>query len=204
MNRVKELRKQKKLSQTELARMLNVHQTAISQWETGRTEPDTEIQKELADIFNVSLDYLMMRDKTNESKFPQKRGIKIPVIGTVPAGVPLEAIEDILDYEEIDADMTRDGSEYIALQIKGDSMEPRMTTGDVVIVRLQPDAETGDIVVAMVNGEDATVKKLKKRADGILLIPSNPKYEPMFYTNADVENLPVRILGRVVELRAKF
>lgn len=73
MNRVKELRKQKKLSQTELARMLNVHQTAISQWETGRTEPDTEIQKELADTFNVSLDYLMMRDKTNESKFPQKR-----------------------------------------------------------------------------------------------------------------------------------
>ena len=208
-NRIKQLRTQKNVTQVELAKYLGVAQNTLSYWEKGTYDIDSESLLRIADYFGVSTDYILVRkpDKFTDSnlvKSPRKNGIKIPVIGTVPAGVPLEAIEDILDYEEIDPDMTRDGSEYVALQIKGDSMEPRMTTGDVVIVRIQPDAETGDIVVAMVNGDEATVKKLKKRPEGILLIPSNPKYEPMFYTNEDIENLPIRILGRVVELRAKF
>ena len=94
--------------------------------------------------------------------------------------------------------------EYFGLQIKGHSMEPKISDGDIVIVRRQPDVDSGDIAVVLVNGDDATVKKVKKSPQGVTLIPSNPAYEPMYYTNAEIESLPVQILGRVVELRAKF
>lgn len=213
MIRLKALRANEKISQQKIADYLNVSRSTVAMWETGGIEPSFEILEKLATYFGVTTDYLLGINSDNFtesslSKHPKKHGIKIPVYGNVAAGVPILAIEnydsaDPDDWEEIDEKMAANG-EYIALRIKGDSMEPKISTGDVVIVRLQPDAETGDIVVAMVNGDEATVKKLKKRPEGILLIPSNPKYEPMFYTNEDIENLPIRILGRVVELRAKF
>ena len=130
-------------------------------------------------------------------------GKKIPVLGDVAAGIPIEAITDIVDYEEIDAAMASTG-EYFGLRIKGNSMEPRMREGDVVIVRKQDDAETGDTVVVLVNGDSATVKKIKYGQDGISLIPTNSTHDVQFYSAADVERLPVRVIGRVVELRAKY
>ena len=99
--------------------------------------------------------------------------------------------------------MARTG-EFFGLQIHGNSMEPKFSEGDVVIVRLQDDAESGDIVIAMINGDDATCKRLRKYRDGIELISTNPSYEPMFFSNEDIEKKPVKIIGRVVELRAKF
>ena len=108
-----------------------------------------------------------------------------------------------MDYEEITPEMAASG-DFFALQINGDSMEPKISDKDVVIVRKQDDCESGDIAVVLVNGEDATVKRIKKRPEGIILAPTNPQYEPMFYSNADIEKLPVTIVGKVVELRAKF
>ena len=96
------------------------------------------------------------------------------------------------------------GAEYFGLQIKGDSMEPKISSGDIVIVRKQPDVESGEVAVVLVNGDDATVKKVKKSAAGITLIANNPAYDPLFYSNEDIEKLPVVILGRVVELRARI
>lgn len=128
---------------------------------------------------------------------------RIPVYGSVAAGIPIEAITDIEDYEEITEDMARQG-EYAALKIKGNSMLPRMANGDVVIVRLQDDVDTGDIAIVLVNNEEAICKKVKKTPDGIMLISTNPEYEPMFYTNKDIAEKPVRVWGKVVELRAKF
>lgn len=147
--------------------------------------------------FGVSTDYVLGLDS------PSQTGVRIPVLGDVAAGIPIEAIQDIVDYEEIDAALAATG-EFFGLRIKGTSMEPRMREGDVVIVRKQDDADTGDTVVALVNGDSATVKKLKKGPDGITLVPTNPAYDPMFYSIAEVASLPVRILGRVVELRAKY
>lgn len=132
-----------------------------------------------------------------------QRGTCIPVLGDVAAGIPIEAITDIVDYEEIDAAMASTG-EFFGLRIKGASMEPRMREGDVVIVRKQDTAETGNTVVVLVNGDSATVKKIKYGLDGISLIPTNPAYDVQFYSAADVERLPVRVIGRVVELRAKY
>ncbi|MGN1139511.1 MAG: LexA family protein, partial [Ruminococcus sp.] len=127
----------------------------------------------------------------------------IPVLGTVRAGYPSEAIENILDYEEISEEMARNG-EYFALSVKGDSMEPRFTDGDVVIVRKQEDINNGDIAIIMVNGDEATIKKVQKFEGGINLIPSNPVYDVITYSNKDIIEKPVVCLGKVVELRAKF
>lgn len=213
MNRVKELRKEHKISQQKLADILNVHQTAISQWETGRTSPDISIATEMAKLFNVSLEYLLgIEEGASEESIPSKparrKGVRIPVYGDTAAGVPILAIEDFDsddpdDWEEITEDMAR-GGDYIALRIKGDSMEPRMKTGDVVIVRLQPTIETGDVAIVRVNGDSATCKKIKKTPQGLWLISFNPEYEPMFYSPKEIEELPVAIIGKVVELRAKF
>lgn len=210
MNRVKELRKLNNISQQKLASMLNVHQTAISQWETGRTSPDIQTANTMAKLFNVTLDYLLGSEVSTKSTptSPKSRATRIPVYGCVAAGIPIEAIDnfdstDPDDWEEIDEHMSKDG-EYFALRIKGDSMEPKMSSGDVVIVRKQPDAESGDIAIVCINGDEATCKKIKKTPEGIMLISLNPAYEPMFYSKKQVKELPLTILGRVVELRAKF
>lgn len=199
--RLKELRKSAKLSQTELAKIFNVAQNTLSNWENGNRMIDMATAVEIAKFFNVSVDYLLGRDETPSS--PTSNGTWIPVLGKVQAGVPVEAIQDIIDYEDI-SNISKDPSEYFALQVKGQSMEPKFSEGDVVIVKKQDTAEDGEIVIALVNGDEATIKKLKKRADGIVLLPLNQQFDMMYYTADDIEKLPVRILGKVVELRAKF
>ena len=126
--------------------------------------------------------------------------IRIPVLGRVAAGIPIEQIEDAEDFEDIKAP---EGSEadYFALRIRGDSMQPLIQDGSVVIVHKQPDAETGEIVIATVNGHDATCKRLKKYAEGIMLVSINPAYDPMVFEQGDVNSLPVSILGKVIEVR---
>lgn len=200
MNRIKELRSAGSVKQSDLAAAIQVSQAALSGYETGKFQADIDTYKKIAAYFDVSLDYLLgasQSPKINSAHF------KIPVLGDVAAGIPIEAITDIVDYEEIDAALARTG-EFFGLRIKGASMEPRMREGDVVIVRQQEAAETGDTVVALVNGDSATVKKIKYGQDGITLLPTNPAYDPMFYSAAEVESLPVRVIGRVVELRAKY
>lgn len=94
--------------------------------------------------------------------------------------------------------------EYCALRIKGNSMEPMMLPGDTVIIKVQQDVNDGEIAVVLINGNDATCKKIKKTPEGVLLISLNPTYEPMFFSNADVLELPVTVFGKVVELRRKL
>lgn len=204
MTRIKELRKAAGLTQQELATYLGVNQTAISQWERGVTSPGGELLLELSRYFEVSADYILCKtDDCSAAPSPAKGGISIPVLGDVQAGLPIEAVENIIDYEDIPESMARTG-EYFGLRIRGASMEPRFTEGDVVIVRKQQTAETGDIAVILVNGNSATIKKIKRSAAGITLIPTNQAFDPMFYDNEEIESLPVTIIGKVVELRAKF
>ncbi len=172
--------------------------STVSAWKKNSTTPDREILAKIARYFNVSIDYLV--GKTDLKK---PKGVKIPVLGCVPAGIPIEAIEDIIDYEEITQEMATTG-EFFALKIKGDSMEPRICDGDVVIVRRQPDVDSGQIAIVMVNGCNATCKRVMKYENGISLIPNNPAYEPRFYTNAEIQSLPITIIGKVEELRGKF
>jgi repressor LexA len=118
--------------------------------------------------------------------------------------MPIEAVEDIEDYEEIPEAMAARG-DFFALRIQGKSMEPKFSDGDVVIVRKQDDIDSGEIGVVIVNGSDATVKKVMKQENGIMLVATNQVvYPPKYYDRKAIEELPVRIIGRVVELRAKF
>lgn len=193
---------QRNKTQKEVADAISVSPQTFNTWCQGIALPRMGKVQRLADYFNIEKSDLI-DEKNDLSNHPHRKGVPIPVYGRVAAGVPLEMIEDIIDTEEITEEMARTG-EFFALQIHGDSMEPRMKEGDVVIVRKQEDAESGETVIATVNGTDATCKRLRKYRDGIELIPTNPSYEPMFFSNKEVEEKPVCILGRVVELRAKF
>ena len=205
--RLKQLRNEKKINQRELANFLKVAPSTISMYESGQREPNFEVLESLADFFNVDLNYLLGKsDKTTKLMIEDSQptqGLKIPVLGTVAAGIPISAVEDILDYEEVPQSWENQG-EFFALKIKGDSMEPRMESDDVVIVKQQSDANSGDTVIVLVNGDDATCKRLQKTDNGIMLVSTNPKYPPMFYSNEDIQSKPVVILGKVVELRQKY
>lgn len=203
MNKIKEQRVQLRLSQAELAKRVGVSRSTIAMWETGGSQPDNDALRRIADILGVSTDYLLGRTDYSDIPAPTTKGKWIPVLGCVQAGIPIEAVEDIIGYEEISNEMAQSG-DYFALRIRGDSMEPRMHEGDVVIVRKQDDAETGDVCVVMVNGDDATVKRIKKSPEGLFLIANNPAFEPMFFSNREIDELPVQVIGKVVELRAKF
>ncbi len=199
MNNLRQARKAKGLTQAEVARTIGLTQNGYSYWENGKAKIDKDQLLKLAELFEVSTDYLL----GNTSK-PNTKGVWIPVLGDVAAGIPIEAVEDIVDYEEIDAALAATG-DFFGLRIKGSSMEPRIREGDVVIVRKQDDADTGDTVVVLVNGDSATVKRLKKEADGSMwLLPNNPAYDPQHFTPTEILEKPVHIIGKVVELRGKF
>ena len=203
--RIAQLREEKGLSQLEFAHKVNINNSVMNRIEKGiRPIRDDELIA-ISKCLGVSIDYLLGNEpaKAAQQK-PAGRGVRIPVLGRVVAGIPIEAVEEILDYEEITPELAASGK-FFALKIRGHSMEPRMMEGDVVIVRRQDDVESGDIAIVLVNGNEATVKRVKKQEEGITLIATNTSvYEPHFYSNKEIAELPVRILGRVVELRGKM
>ncbi|WP_337465705.1 S24 family peptidase [Megasphaera sp.] len=202
--RLKMLREEKGLTQKDLAEKLSLTPKAISFYELGSREPSGDALIRMAHILGTTTDYLLGNSTTKEADQKVGRGVRIPVLGRVVAGIPIEAVEEILDYEEITPELAASG-EFFALKIRGHSMEPRMMEGDVVIVRRQDDVDSGDVAIVLVNGDEATVKRVKKQEDGITLIATNTSvYEPHYYSNKEIEELPVRILGKVVELRGKL
>lgn len=197
-DRIKELRKAKGYTQEELANILGLKDSAIAKYENGRVENiKRSIIAKMADVLECSPTYLMGFDNDSTS------AVQINVLGRVAAGIPINAVEEIIDTEEITEDMAKTG-EFFGLRISGHSMEPRICDGDVVIVRQQSDVEDGDIAIVLVNGSDGTCKRIKRYQDSLALLPLNPTYEPMIYSKEEVESLPVKIIGKVVELRGKF
>ena len=211
---LRKLRKSRELSQQDLARNIGISKSSINMYERNDREPGFETLEKIADYFNADMDYLLGKSEhVNKSAWlisfdkdqtRKAKGVKIPVLGSVAAGVPIEAIEDITDYEEITESMAATG-DHFGLVIRGESMEPRMVDGDVVIVKRQDYIESGQIAVVIVDGLDATVKTVIKQENGIMLLAANSSvYPPKFYSMKEIERLPVKILGKVVELRAKF
>lgn len=206
---IRYLRTKRGYSQDYIAEKLGYKSyTTIQKWESGISEPPVKKLKELSILLDADMNDIANKDLQFEDNsltpISNTKSVTIKVLGRVAAGIPLEAVEDIIDTEEISNEMSRSG-EFFGLQIHGDSMEPRIYDGDVVIVRKQDDAESGDIVIAMVNGNDATCKRLIKYSNGISLVSLNSaKYEPMMFTPDEVIQKPVRIIGKVVELRGKL
>lgn len=227
--RLRELRHASGLSQSELARQLGTTKSSINMYERGEREPRFEMLMAMTRFFNVSFESLtgfsplkgiaynpspeaqrldksfvnfVIRAATGSDPSLPPRTL-IPVVGTVAAGLPVIAEDDILDYEEVTPETAARG-ELFGLRVKGSSMEPRIMEGDVVIVRRQSTAVTGDTVVCKVNGDEATVKRIKIRPDGWTLLPTNPAFDPLIFTCDEIATLPVTIIGKVIELRGKF
>ena len=205
---IKKRRTELNLTLEEVGNACGVAKSTVRKWETGfianmgkekisaitkvlKISPSVLIKDSIEDYYKA-IHGISESDKT-----------KIPVLGYVRAGIPIEAVEEVLDFEEITKEMACQG-EYFGLQIKGDSMEPRMKEGDVVIVRKQPAVDNGDVAVVLVNGGDATVKRFYRYETGVQLISINPAYEPLLFSPSEVESKPVTVIGKVVELRAKF
>lgn len=218
--RINQIMKEKKLRQIDVLNLakpfqekynIKFYKSHLSQYVNGKSNPDNEKIFLLSKVFGVSEAWLLgydvprykVTEEFDEDISPKPQGLKIPVLGTVAAGIPISAVEDILDYEEIPQSWKNQG-EFFGLKIKGDSMKPDINDGDTVIVRQQSTANNGDVVIALVNGDDATCKKFEKLDNGIMLISNNSEYSPMYFSNEEVTTKPVVIVGRVVELRRKF
>lgn len=185
-------------TQMDIVNDLGFSKSTVSSWVNGSRMPLKGKLLLIAAYLGCTLDDLMYDPK--EAR--RKHSYSIPVYARVGAGLPLEASEEIIDREEIPEQMASLGDFY-GLRIGGDSMEPRIVEGDVVIVRKQDTAEDGDIVIALVNGNDAVCKRLKIYKDGIALLSNNPVYSPMYFSRSDTQDIPVRIIGKVVEIRGK-
>ncbi len=181
MNIIRELRKKKGLSQKELADACCVHQTAVSQWENGRTLPDVNSLKMLADFFDVSVETLLGTDNKNNNRI---QGF------------------DRINAESATQKLGR--SEYFALSVTDDSMSPTLQFGDTVIISRNKIPANGDIVAAAIGNSDVIIKRIIKKDTSILLVPENPNFEPMVFSYTEAAELPVAILGKVIEMRRKF
>ena len=217
-----ELLKEKGVKNIDVSRATGIPASTFSDWKKGKSSPKREKLDKLAEFFGVTADWIAgttdCRTKDEWLKqcddvyntpalqsdiFKLEKGMKIPVLGSVAAGTPIFAEENYIGSEEISEELASTG-EFFGLKIKGDSMSPRIMEGDTVIVRQQDDAESGDIVIVLINGDSATCKRLMKYQEGISLISFNPAYEPMTFSNKDIEEKPIKIIGKVVENRQKY
>lgn len=212
MLRFKDLRSEMGLTQEELRQRFNAKYgrtytaAAISMIENGKRMPETAALKDFADFFGVTIDSLLGNGTISslELNRNKREGVKIPVLGNVVAGIPLEAITDVLGWEEISQEMAASG-DFFALKIKGNSMSPRIQEGDVVIVKKQPSVESGEVAIVLINGYEATIKQVYLQETGIMLQAYNPSVYPAhFYSNDEIQHLPISIIGKVVELRGKI
>lgn len=190
-------------TQLEIAKSIGVSPQTFNTWCKGVAIPRMGKVQALADYFNINKSDLIEDKKLNIDTVPIESGYTIPVLGRVAAGYGKEAVEEVIGQIEISPTLAAKG-DYFGLLIKGDSMIPTLYDSDTVIVQRVDDAESGDLVIALVNGHDATCKRLQKYAEGIALIPQNPVYEPMRFTESEIDTTPVKILGKVIEMRRKF
>lgn len=199
---IKKIRERFDLTQDQLGEIAGVSGGAVSTWERGTAEPRMGAVQKIADKLNISKVEII--EDIDEKEIKTIKGISIPILNTVVAGMPVDAYEDILGYEEISSKLAMTG-EFFALKVKGDSMLPVLQQDDIVIVRQQDNIESGDIAIVLINGDTATVKKVMKQESGITLIAFNPAiYEPHFYSNEEIESLPIKIAGKVVEMKRSF
>lgn len=221
-NRLKKALEYNNMKPIDLANKTHINKSLISNYLSGAFKAKQDKLDIIAKTLNVSEAWLMGYDvdmdrEWFEEKEPSEisidnaryietttKTIKIPILGKVPAGVPIEAIEDILGYEDIPASMLNNDENYFALKVNGDSMFPDYHDGDTIIVKQQPDCESGDDCVVMVDGEDATFKRVIKQEKGIILKPLNNRYDPYSFSEYDILTKPVKIIGVAIEVRRKL
>lgn len=206
-DRIRVRREELHMTQLELANKIGYKSKAsINKIELSVQNLKQSKIKAIADALDTTPAYIMgWEDVKNEPAIKDSiieipKGIRIPVLGEVAAGQPILAEDNCIGYMEISDPLSKTG-DFFGLKIKGDSMSPRISEGDIVIVKQQEYAESGDVVIVLINGDSATCKQLMKNRDGISLHSFNPIYAPMEYSNEEIMTVPVRIIGKVVENR---
>ncbi len=213
---LKKLRNNKYLSLREVNHITDISYSHLNMIENGKRNVTPALLRVLADLYCV--DYLDLYEKAGYIDLIQDEqlkkigaislydidNVKIPILGTVKAGYDYMAQENWDGMVEVDESTIKDGSDYFALKIKGDSMYPILIENDIVIIKKQEDFKNGDLVVAIINGNEATIKKAKKSDNGILLQPLNTNYEPLIFTYDEMKSIPVIIVGIVKQLKRKF
>lgn len=212
-NKIRNLREQRNLTQEEIAEYLNTTPQTISRYEIGDRKTNQDILFKLAEYFKVSInDFFppLSFDNASIADISSDNTIQIPVLGSIKAGTPIKAQEDILEYVDIPTEWTKGGKLYYGLKISGDSMYPKYNENDIVIFEHIEDfvsAQKKDCAV-MVNGFDATFKNVTITENGITLVPLNinnsDNYQPTFYDNEQINSLPVRIVGIAREKRTRL
>lgn len=191
------------IDRKEFCSRLGFKYSTVTDWINGEKYPRIDKIEMMANFFGISKADLVEPYTPPTSAI--HAGYKIPVLGSVAAGTPINAVEEILGYQYLEDTYKDDGCSYFALHIHGRSMEPTIMDGDTVIVRQQSSVDSGDIAIVLVDGEDATAKEIKESADGITLIGHNTAvYTPHFYSTQEVNDLPIQIIGRVIEVRRKL
>ena len=195
--KMRELRKSRGWTLKYIANLLDLKGfSTYSNWEYGRSVPDLDILKKIADLYEVPLDYLASNDDLAIIDHQSMSILHVPILGTITAGKPVLAEEHIIDWMEIPNMWNLKNGEVFVLEVKGDSMiGSRIYDGDKVIVKVQPDVESGEIAVVNVNGRDATLKRVKKLDGKVILYPDNPRYDPLV-----VQHEEARIIGKVVQV----
>ena len=190
MNRIKQLRNEKGMTQRELAKLLGVEISAVSKLEVGRVPLKEEYIIKLASFFNVSTNYLLGIETATKRL--------LPILGTVKAGYNYLAEENVIDYIDPSMNIT-DPENYFGLVVKGDSMAPLFGEGDYLIVRkMDGEFNSNDIGIVLINGEEATIKKVIKTETGIELHAFNPYYPTKKFTYEEMQKLPVKVIGVVI------
>lgn len=182
------------IKQIDVMNKFNLSSSTVSDWYNGKKYPRMDVVQKLAFFLDVELSDLVEEPKLNNNN-------RIPIFSKIPAGIPIELIEDVVDYEELDSKMFTGDKEYFGVRVSGDSMYPEYRDNDVLIVQKVSDCESGQDCIVMINGNDGTFKRVKKTNEGIILQPLNPNYEIKFYSNKEIEELPIRIIGVVKEIR---
>ena len=212
---LKQLREAKGLSLREADKLSSISYTHLNMIENGKRNVTPALLRNLAQLYNV--DYLDLYEKAgyidlieDEKKTKIKTDIlgnpvvSLPLIGTVKAGYNYLAQENWVGTVDVETSLVGDGKDYFALKVNGDSMAPVFIENDIVIIKKQNDCENNEFAVVIINGDEGTLKKIKKTDSGIILQPLNPAYGPMIYTNEEMETLPVRIIGVVKQLKREF
>lgn len=191
-NQIRKYRRLRKMTQKELGFKIGVKHNTISSYESGTNEPESNILFAIADVLGISINDLFP-SPTNIEPVPPMT-VRIPIIGEIACGEPILAKENILGYVYESPELLPTGKLFY-LRAKGESMEPTIPNGALVLIREQPEVEPGSIAAVLVNGEtEATLKRIKRQGDLILLVPDNSEYEPIVVT----EDSPARIIGKAV------
>lgn len=203
---LKYLRTKYNLTQEQLANKINSTRSTVNNWENEISEPNLDMIRKLTETFNIKDNIVFedLKSKYNTSFVNlDEETINIKVLGRIPAGIPFEAIEDVIKYIDIPKEWTFGNKEYFGLLIDGNSMLPKYQNGDIVIFQKCEDhikCNNKDCAV-MVNGNDATFKKFIFNNNGVILQPYNMEYEVKSFTPEEVQELPVKLVGFAVQIR---